>query len=143
MSVLPVTNTNWPASFTPGVALVTGVNGANSLDAWAEYSLIRRSEILTSFPFGRDRYSFRELRPYVPEAFRYLRRGYFNVVRRQLKERIATMQGLAELQQLYSEWTYLGYGPHAVQWIVRRLATLHGFDAVVVLPRSHVFFKDF
>lgn len=89
-----------------------------------------------AFPFGRDRFSLQELQPYVPEAFRYLRRGYYNVIRRQMKERIATMQGLAELQQLYSEWNYLGYGPNAVQWIVRRLATLHGFDAVVLLPRS-------
>ncbi|KAJ6463063.1 hypothetical protein C8R47DRAFT_1080099 [Mycena vitilis] len=113
MSVLPVMNTNWCALFTPGVALVTGVNGANSLVVFPAFPG-RLDGILLIPSFGNPDV---ELRPYVPEAFRYLRRGYFNVIRRQLKDRIATMQGLAELQQLYSEWTYLGYGSHAVQWI--------------------------
>ncbi|KAJ7108188.1 hypothetical protein C8R44DRAFT_884951 [Mycena epipterygia] len=80
--------------------------------------------------FGRDRYPLAELYPYVPQVFRYLRRAYFNVIKRQYIQRLAEITDIQYVYNIAGLWTLAGYSPRALRLTHDRLAELGVTDAM-------------
>ncbi|KAJ7118164.1 hypothetical protein C8R44DRAFT_878794 [Mycena epipterygia] len=74
--------------------------------------------------FGRDMYSVFELQPYVPRAFKYLCRGYFNVVKAQYTRKLASITDLEHLNNILVMWMAHGYTESALRLIRKRLVEL-------------------
>lgn len=83
-------------------------------------------------PFGRDKYTVAELRPHVPLAFEYLERTYFNRVRRQYKDKIASMTDVARLACLLIEFQGYGYHSSVLKFAHKRLQELDPVGGIEV-----------
>lgn len=78
----------------------------------------------TAAILGRDRYTYAELQEHVPAAFAWLRRAYFNRVRRHVKEGLLKFEEPARVMALFDTYREMDVGISFLNLIAARLVTL-------------------